>query len=114
LRALDARSGALVAGQVRVADTFASRLRGLLGSAPLGADEGLLLVGDSSIHSFFMRYDFDAVYLSADNRVLRIDVAMRPNRIGPLVRGARQVLELQAHTAVRSGLTPGDTLIFEP
>ena len=114
MRVINSRNGQVVAARVRDAQSFFSRLRGLIGSPPLAADEGLLLKGDNSIHSFLMRYPFDAVYLDADFRVLRVDASMRPNRVGPIVRGARSVLELAAQAAARCDLRPGDVLVFEP
>jgi uncharacterized protein len=85
-----------------------------MGAPLLGEDEGLLLRGDSSIHSFFMLFAFDAVYLDASDRVVRIDAAMPPNRVGPIVRGARSVLELAPGRAGRADVLVGDTLTFTP
>ena len=48
------------------------RLRGLLGRAPLGRDEGLLLEPCGSIHTFLMRYPIDVVYLTRGMHVLEV------------------------------------------
>jgi hypothetical protein len=56
-----------------VAESFTARLRGLLGRRALPAREGMLIRRESSVHTFFMRFAIDVVFLDADERVLRID-----------------------------------------
>jgi uncharacterized membrane protein (UPF0127 family) len=78
-----------------VAESFAARLRGLLGRRALPTGEGMLIRRESSVHTFFMRFAIDAVFLDADERVLRIDANVGPWRL-KACRGARSVLELAA------------------
>lgn len=92
-----------------VADTFWSRLRGLLGRRELHADESLLLSPASSIHMFFMRFPIDAVFLDSDLTVLATREALRPWRLASC-RGARSVLELPAGACKRLSIRPGDRL----
>jgi uncharacterized protein DUF192 probably involved in sugar metabolism len=56
----------VVCERCAIADTPVSRLRGLLGRHELDADEGLLLRPESSIHTWFMRFPIDALFLEAD------------------------------------------------
>lgn len=78
---------------VRVANTFRKRFFGLMGRKRMGADEALLLIGCSGIHTCFMRFAIDVVYLDADYKVLyRQTVA--PWRIGRFVKGAKHVVEV--------------------
>ena len=114
MRAVNARAGIVIAGDVREARRFFSRLRGLMGSDALAEGEALLLVGDSSIHTLFMRYAIDVVYLDADDVVVAIDEKVPPGRIGRFVRRARSVLELAAGMATYSDIHLGDTIVFEP
>ncbi len=92
-----------------VADTAAGRMKGLLGRRSLADDEGLLLAPAASIHTAFMHFPIDAVFLDADRRVLRIETNLRPWRIAAQ-RGAKAVVELPAGTAERTGLAVGMTL----
>ena len=78
-----------------VADTFATRLRGLLGRRSLPSGEGLLIRRESSVHTCFMRFAIDVVFLDADLRVLRVDSNVGPWRL-KACRGAQAVLELRA------------------
>ena len=87
------QNGKRLFSDTRVADTFWKRFFGLMGRRGMGAEEALLLIGCSGIHTCFMRFAIDAVYLDADFRVLsRQTVA--PWRIGRFVKGAKHVVEV--------------------
>lgn len=92
-----------------VADRPLPRLRGLLGRAGLRADEGLLLRPAGSIHTHFMRFAIDALFLDRELRVLDVRSTIRPWRMARK-RGARAVLELSAGEAARRGVRVGDVL----
>jgi uncharacterized membrane protein (UPF0127 family) len=113
MRVVDLDRGIEVASEGRVARTFWTRLRGLLGTTPLQPGAGLLLEPCNSIHMFFMSYPIDAIYLDARNSVLHVAANLAPWQIGPTVRHARRVLELPAGQAERCGVQPGDRLAFQ-
>lgn len=93
------------------ADTFLTRLRGLLGRRGLPQGEGLLLHPASSIHMFFMRFPIDAVFLDRGLQVMAIRSNLAPWRVAA-VSGSRYVLELAAGQAEHAGLRPGDKLVL--
>jgi uncharacterized protein len=95
-----------------VADGFLTRLRGLLGRRELPRDEGLLINPCSSIHTWFMRFPIDVVFLDRDLRVVRVAADVGPWRLR-WGRGARQVLELAAGEAAARGIGVGDRLELE-
>ena len=95
----------------RWAAGFWDRLRGLMGQPPLRDDEGLVLVGDKSIHTFFMRFPIDVVYASRGWQVVHLEATMAPNRVGPFVWQAVYVLELPAGVIQRTRTTIGDQLV---
>jgi uncharacterized membrane protein (UPF0127 family) len=101
--------GRVVCPALSVADTAPSRMKGLLGRRVLDAEEGLLLRPAGSIHTAFMRFPIDAVFLDEDLRVLRVEANLRPWRIA-MERGAKVVVELPAGTAEGMGLAVGMTL----
>jgi uncharacterized membrane protein (UPF0127 family) len=92
-----------------VAENPFTRLRGLLGRRGLGTGEGLLLRPSPSIHTWFMRFAIDVVFLDAELRVLRVTQAVRPWRFAGC-RGARAVLELASGEASARGVGVGDRL----
>ena len=86
-------------------------MRGLLGRRSLPDHEGLLLRPAGSIHTAFMRFPIDAVFVDGGGRVLRVMEAMPPWRTAA-ARGAKAVLELPAGAALAAGLSPGDRLLL--
>lgn len=86
---------------------------GLMGKRELPAGFGLLLKNESAIHTFGMRVSIDVVYLDAHATVLRVTNAMPPTRVGPLVRGVRDVLELPTGTLAQTQTQLGDQLTLE-
>ena len=113
MRAIDERSGRVLARRVVRAERFFSRLRGLLGRRSLEAGEALLLVPCGSIHTLGMRFSIDALFLDGDGVVLHALADLRPWRVPKGVRGARMVLELPAGTLAPGGTPPGSRVRFE-
>ena len=111
-RVQNMRSGEVVASSVEGAQSFWGRLRGLMLRSYLPPGHGLLLRPCNAIHTFFMRFPIDAIYLDATGRVLRIDRALAPWRIARPCPGARAVLELPAGGAAM--VRAGDRLCFHP
>jgi uncharacterized membrane protein (UPF0127 family) len=103
--------GTVVCERVALADSPVSRMRGLLGRDGLEQGEGLLLRPASSIHTFFMRFPIDAVFLDRSLVVVGVHDAIEPWRTAAQ-RGAKAVLELPAGESSRRGLAVGDQLTF--
>jgi hypothetical protein len=99
--------------KVAVADTFLSRFIGLLGRSGLGVEEALLIKPCASIHTFFMRFPIDLVFLDKQNRVLRICTAVGPNRVRLGPRGTVSVLEVAEGNVRRTGIHLDDVLLFD-
>ena len=96
--------------QGALADTFFTRLKGLLGSPPLKAGEGLLLKGEKSIHTFFMSFPIDVIYINSASQVIKLDEDMPPYRIGNYITQAAYILEVPVGTIKHSQTTVGDQL----
>jgi len=110
---LHALSGRRVASRVEPAFDSARRRKGLLGRDEFPIDSALILAPCSSIHTLFMRFPIDVVFVASDGRVMRVFHALAPWRIGWTFR-AFAAVELPAGTALRSGVRPGDKLRLEP
>ena len=110
--ALQRESGEVVCDPCVLADNPFSRAKGLLGRASLAPGEGLLLA-TSGIHTCFMRFPIDVVFL--DEGLLIIDAIRRlsPWRIVTR-RGAKTTVELAAGEVDRHGLEPGERLAVTP
>ena len=103
--------GRVVAESVVVADSTGRRLRGLLGKKELPSGHGVLLRPAWSIHTAFMRFPIDVVFLDADQIVIKI-VPNLPSFKTASCRGAREVVELRAGEAERRGLALGDRVAW--
>jgi uncharacterized membrane protein (UPF0127 family) len=103
------RAESVVCARAEVADSAGKRLRGLLGRASLSPDEGMLFRGESSIHSAFMRFRFDAVFMDRELRVVGLAENIPPFRVRA-ARGTRNILELAAGEIRRTGVALGDQL----
>ena len=99
--------------QGRLANTFWLRLRGLLGASPLQKGEGLILAGEKSIHTLFMKFPIDVVYVDKNYKVIRADANMTPYRLGPFVAQSAYVLEMPTGTIANTATETGDQLKFE-
>jgi uncharacterized protein len=104
--------GAPLCRDCRVAESFVTRFRGLMGRARMDPEEGLLF-RTSSVHTSFMRFPIDVVFLDEELRVRKIVPAMRAWRLAGS-RGATWTVELPAGTCEGRGLREGDVLSADP
>jgi uncharacterized membrane protein (UPF0127 family) len=86
-------------------------MRGLLGRKRLALGEGILLQPAASIHTAFMLFSIDAVFLNGDLEVVDVRPNLKPWRTASC-RGAKAVLELAAGEAERRGMEVGDRLLI--
>ncbi len=100
----------LIADNVALADTFMTRLNGLMKRKTLYDEEGLFLKNCSSIHCFFMHFTIDAVYLDKNMRVVAKET-VRPWRLGGIYKGARHVLEIKEGAS--DIINKGDEIIIK-
>ena len=101
--------GVVVCERCTLATNPLTRMRGLLGRSSLPPGEGILLRPASSVHTGFMRFPIDVVFLDRDLNVLRVVPDLRPWRAAGR-RRARAVLELAAGECAARGLREGDRL----
>ena len=108
-RTLVTADGVIVCDRCRIAQRPWSRMRGLLGRRRLDESEGILLRPAASVHTWFMLFPIDIVFLDRDLSVLRVVSGLRPWRaVGK--RGSKAVLELSAGASDACGLHVGDRL----
>jgi len=100
--------GAVLCEQCILADSPMKRARGLLGRTSLRSKEGLFLA-TSAIHTCFMRFPIDAVFLDKEMRVVKIVSDLGSWRIATC-RGAKGVVEMAAGECARQNLAVGERL----
>lgn len=99
----------LISG-LRVANSEWARGKGLMGVKALGPEEALLIPRCNSIHTFFMNFTIDCVFLDKNKRVKMIHSQVKPFRLVWPVWGARSVIEFPAGRAQELNIELGDEL----
>lgn len=112
MRVRNVSKGTELATAADAAATFRSRFVGLLGRSELRPGEGLLLQPCGAVHTAFMRFPIDVVYLDAALRVIKIAMLV-PFRASVAFRGARSALELPAGAVEASRTAVGDVLAID-
>lgn len=79
----------------------------------LAPGEGMWIAPCNGIHTFFMRFPIDVVFLDRGQRVVRVYPALRSWRLIPLVLGARSVVELPGGTLEQLALPRGEQMAVE-
>lgn len=102
----------VLAERTVIANTSAERRRGLLKHTSLPKGEGLWIVPCEAVHSFWMKFAIDVVYLSKKKKVLKVRHNLVPWRMSACLL-AHSVLELPAGMAAETQTTKGDQLEFE-
>jgi len=105
-----------VATEASIADSYLSRLVGLLGKTKRWAllGRGLWIVPSQGVHTIGMMFPIDIIFLSKDMHVVHLEEHVRPFRISNVSLKAASVLELPTHTIYRSGTQVGDCLEIAP
>lgn len=103
----------VIAEYASSADTFMTRLKGLMFKRSFNKGEGLVIVPCNSIHTFWMKFPIDVVFLSQDDTIVYVIENLKPNRISPLIRNAHSVLELPVGTISEANIKIGDGFIYK-
>jgi uncharacterized protein len=103
---------AVLGDAVEVADSSAKRRVGLLKHERLEAGDGLWIVPCESVHTFFMKFPIDLVYLDRKRKVRKVRNAVPAWRLSACLT-AHSILELPAGTVKKTGTQPGDELSIE-
>lgn len=113
LQVLNVTRGTILATRLEAAHSSATRRKGLLGREGLLSGEGLWIVPCESVHTFFMRFPIDLVYLDWQNRIRKVRHSVGPWRLSASLT-AHSVLELPAGTVRETRTERGDTVEIGP
>lgn len=102
-----------ICDNLRVAGNSLSRLRGLLGKRALLPGEGLLIIPCNQIHTYFMRFSIDCVFLAENGEILHLIEALAPWKVSKRISLACQVLELPAGTIRSHKIAIGNYIMFK-
>ena len=105
---IDADTGTRLAGRVVAAVDSASRRRGLLGRTTMD-DEALVIAPCNAVHTFFMKFAIDVLFVDKSGKIVKLAPAVRPWRLAGALRGFATI-EMAAGTAERTATRPGHRL----
>ncbi|GLC28999.1 DUF192 domain-containing protein [Clostridium omnivorum] len=97
---------------VIVANNFLKRLKGLMFTKELSSDTSMYINHCNQIHTFFMNYNIDVLYLDKNSVIIEINENMKPGKIGKKVKDAVAVVELQGGKISKSNLKVGQAVII--
>lgn len=106
--------GELVTARLQRADSMLPRMRGLLGRKRLERHEGMWIDPCDAIHMMFMRFAIDAIFLDAQQQVVKVAEDVQPWRMARGGRYAHSVLELPQGTAAFFNIRAGDRMTLVP
>ncbi len=101
--------GEVVCNKMVVANKFFDRMKGLMLSTEMPDCDGFLISPCNSIHTFFMLYSLDLLFLDKDFKVVKAVYDLRPWRMSWIYFRSYQVLEMKAGT-LKKDIKSGDRL----
>lgn len=102
-----------IASKGALADNFYTRLKGLIGRKALGVDEAVCIKPCKSVHTFFMRFSIDVIFIDENGLVCEIVRNIKPYRVSKYVSNARYVIEILTGNAHKLGIELGDRIEFK-
>src|SRR3954451_3819300 len=93
--------------QIQMADSFFTRLKGLMFRKEPIKDEGLWIVPCNAVHMFFMKFPLDIVLLNEQNEVVEVHHSLKPWKMTKPIKDAYSTLELPEGSAEKLGIKIG-------
>ncbi|MBC77085.1 MAG: hypothetical protein CME64_13810 [Halobacteriovoraceae bacterium] len=109
MRIVHKKTNKVIASQVRVANTFLSRLKGLMFIKQMKGFDAMLIENTNSVHNCFVRFSIDLIFINSEWKIVKIVKNFRPWRFSWIYFKARHVLELPAGS-VGDEIQTGDYL----
>ena len=100
----------LIADNVKVAKNFFTRSIGLLSRKSISDGEALIIKPCNSIHTFFMKFDIDVIFVNKKNKIIAIYENVPKNKILPIHLTSCYVIELPAGTSERKNIKKEDVI----
>lgn len=101
-----------IALNVKAAQNFFTRSFGLLLRKSLYKDEGLIIKPCCSVHTFFMKFNIDVLFINKQNQVIAIYENVKPYRILPIHLNSFYVIELPSGSVSAKNVEKGDLILI--
>jgi uncharacterized membrane protein (UPF0127 family) len=110
LRVLNKTKHCIIASQAVLADTFFSRLKGLLGKNQLKEQEALIITQCNSIHMFFMKFAIDVIFVDKENHIVGLINEIKPFQLSPIFFKSCYAIEFAAGVIKNTNTQLGDLI----
>lgn len=110
MKIINIKNNVVLADKAKVANTFLTRLVGLLNRSSLDKGEALILDPSYAIHTLFMRFTIDAMFLDKNNKVIGLIHAIQPFRFSPAFYKSVLTIEFPENTLRISDTQLGDII----
>ncbi len=112
MKIINLTKNTVLAENAVIADDPLSRTKGLLGKKALLPQEALVLKPCNSIHTFFMRFPIDVLFVDRELKVVAAISSLKPNRLSRIYFSAKYAIELPIGVIASTRTSPGDILRF--
>lgn len=113
MRVINLTKNSILAENLSIANTPLKRIIGLLNRKEFKRGEALLIQPCQQVHTFFMRFPIDLLFLNRENRVIKLIKNLKPQRISKIYFKASSCLELPSGTIELTSTQEGDLLSFK-
>jgi uncharacterized protein len=93
--------------QIKMADSFITRFKGLMFRKQPIQNEGLWIVPCKAVHMFFMKFPLDIILLNDQNEVVKVYISLKPWKMTKPMKEAYSTLELPAGSVDKLGIGIG-------
>jgi uncharacterized protein len=107
---INQRNEKIIAHNVIPSYTFWRRLKGLMFRKSLPAGYAMHIMPCSSIHTFFMKFPLDVLYIDKNNQVVKVSLNIPPGKMEKVVRKAKSVIEMPAGSIDTESVEVGDQI----
>jgi uncharacterized protein len=104
----------VLGARIRIADSLAARMRGFILRRAPEAGEGLFLTPCRGVHTYWMQFPLDVLFLDDGGNVVATHTDLAPGRRTPIYRAARYALELPPGAIEATGTAVGDRVTWKP
>lgn len=106
-------TGEVIADKAKIAEDFKSRSVGLLNRVSLEEGEALVIKPCNSIHTFFMKFPIDVVFLDKRGTVVKLVKSLLPWRLSACIPNGCMVIELMSGSLQKITIKHGDLIKIE-
>ena len=113
MKIINQTKGTTLAQNASLAKNIFTRAIGLLNRSSLNKDEALIIMPCNSIHTFFMRFPIDVIFVDRNNKVIKALSSVKPFRLSGIYLSSSFVIELPAGTLQNIPTAIGDLVLIE-